>query len=190
MHTTSTYESKNEEGIHQEIKNDNEIELNTKNKITAIGALVVPVLSYSFVIINWRLEEIRKLDTTTIKIVKLYKLYHPKADRDRLYVKKKRRRKRPVTNWSDVLYKEGVINIAEYLNIKYAEDLFVNIKNHNSIQPNMNWTTKRAVKDAVEFNHSNENSDKKKRRHSTHKSKIMRVLKEKMEKQSNAWPVY
>ena len=98
MHTTSTYESKNEEGIHQEIKNDNEIELNTKNKITAIGALVVPVLSYSFVIINWRLEEIRKLDTTTIKIVKLYKLYHPKADRDRLYVKKKRRRKRPVTN--------------------------------------------------------------------------------------------
>jgi len=28
-------------------------ELNAKNKITAIGALVVPVLSYSFVIINW-----------------------------------------------------------------------------------------------------------------------------------------
>jgi hypothetical protein len=36
-------------------------ELNTKNKITAIGALAVPVLKYSFGIINWRLEEIKKL---------------------------------------------------------------------------------------------------------------------------------
>jgi hypothetical protein len=35
-------------------------ELNAKNKITAIGALAVPVLRYSFGIINWRLEEIKK----------------------------------------------------------------------------------------------------------------------------------
>jgi hypothetical protein len=33
-------------------------ELNTKNKITAIGILAVPVLRYTFGIINWRLEEI------------------------------------------------------------------------------------------------------------------------------------
>jgi hypothetical protein len=31
-------------------------ELNTKNIITAIGASAVPVLKYSFVIINWKLE--------------------------------------------------------------------------------------------------------------------------------------
>jgi hypothetical protein len=30
-------------------------ELNAKNKITAIGTLAVPVLRYSFGIINWRL---------------------------------------------------------------------------------------------------------------------------------------
>jgi hypothetical protein len=30
-------------------------ELNAKNKITAIGALAVPVLRYSFGMINWRL---------------------------------------------------------------------------------------------------------------------------------------
>jgi len=35
-------------------------ELNTRNKITAIGALAVPVLRYSFGIINWRIEEIKK----------------------------------------------------------------------------------------------------------------------------------
>jgi hypothetical protein len=31
-------------------------ELRAKSKITAIGALGVPVLRYSFGIINWRLE--------------------------------------------------------------------------------------------------------------------------------------
>jgi hypothetical protein len=35
-------------------------ELNTRNKITAIGALAVPVLRYSLCIINWRIEDIKK----------------------------------------------------------------------------------------------------------------------------------
>jgi hypothetical protein len=34
-------------------------ELNSRNKNTEIGALAVPVLRYSFGIINWRLEEIK-----------------------------------------------------------------------------------------------------------------------------------
>jgi len=33
--------------------------LNAKNKITAIEALAIPILRYSFCIINWRLKEIR-----------------------------------------------------------------------------------------------------------------------------------
>ena len=37
-----------------------ESELNARNKITAIGALAVLVLRYSFGIINWRIEEIKK----------------------------------------------------------------------------------------------------------------------------------
>jgi hypothetical protein len=35
-------------------------ELNSRNKITAIGELGVLVLRYSFGIINWRIEEIKK----------------------------------------------------------------------------------------------------------------------------------
>jgi len=35
-------------------------ELNAKNKITATGALAIPVLTHSFDIINWRLEETKK----------------------------------------------------------------------------------------------------------------------------------
>jgi len=36
-------------------------ELNARNKITAIGAIAVPLLGYSFDIINWRNEEIKKV---------------------------------------------------------------------------------------------------------------------------------
>ena len=36
-------------------------ELKARNKITAIGALAVPVLRYSSGIINWRIEEIKKV---------------------------------------------------------------------------------------------------------------------------------
>ena len=35
-------------------------ELNGRNKIKAIGAQAVPLLRYSFGIINWRIEEIKK----------------------------------------------------------------------------------------------------------------------------------
>jgi hypothetical protein len=37
-------------------------ELSAKNKIQAIGSLAVPVLEYSFGIINWHQEELQNLD--------------------------------------------------------------------------------------------------------------------------------
>jgi hypothetical protein len=58
-------------------------EFNAKNMTTAIGALTVPVLRYSFDIINWRLEETRKIDWKTKKIILVYKLHHQKADMDK-----------------------------------------------------------------------------------------------------------
>ena len=36
-------------------------EKNARNKITATGVLEVPVLKYSFGIINWRIQDIKKL---------------------------------------------------------------------------------------------------------------------------------
>jgi hypothetical protein len=42
-------------------------ELSEKNKMQAIGSLEVPVLRYSFGIINWHQEEIQKLDRKTKK---------------------------------------------------------------------------------------------------------------------------
>jgi len=47
-------------------------ELNARNKITAIGALAVPGLRYSFGIINWRTEEIKQIDRKTRKMLTTY----------------------------------------------------------------------------------------------------------------------
>jgi hypothetical protein len=64
-------------------------ELKARSKITGIGALAVPVLRYSFGVINWRIEEIKQIDRKTRKMLKMYIMHHPKADIDRLYVKSK-----------------------------------------------------------------------------------------------------
>ena len=112
-------------------------ELNARNKITAIGALAVPVLRYSCGIINWRIEEIKEIDRKTRKMQTLYKMHHTKADIHRLYVNRKEGGRGLVQ--VEVAYKAEIINIAEYLNTKYKEDQFVNtIKVHESTQPNMN----------------------------------------------------
>jgi len=54
-------------------------ELNARNKITAIGAQAVPVLRYSIGIINWRTEEIKKIDRKTRKMLTMYKNASPNS---------------------------------------------------------------------------------------------------------------
>ena len=94
-------------------------ELNAKNKITAIGALAVPVLRYSFGIINWRIEELKQIDRKTRKMLTMYKMHHPKADIDRLYVKRKEGGRGLMQ--VEAAYKAKIINIAEYLNTNYKK---------------------------------------------------------------------
>ena len=58
--------------------------------IQAIGSLAVPVLRYSFGIINWPLEELQKLDREIRKLLTIHGQHHPKADVDRLYIPRKK----------------------------------------------------------------------------------------------------
>jgi hypothetical protein len=74
----------------------------------------------------------------------MYKMHHPRADIDRLYVKRKEGGRGLVQ--VVLVYKREIINIAEYLNRKYKGDQFVNIvKNHESTQPNINSIFKLAA---------------------------------------------
>ena len=64
-------------------------ELNSASKITAINTLAVPVVAYSFNIVNWNASELKKLDTKTRKFLNMHKMHHPKSDVDKLYVARK-----------------------------------------------------------------------------------------------------
>ena len=91
-----------------------------------------------------------KIDRKTGTVLKVYKVHHPKAETGILYVKRKGGRG---LLQIEATYKAEIISIVEYLSIKYAEDQFVNIvKSHNSNQPNMNSTIKRAAKVAEALN--------------------------------------
>ena len=149
-------------------------ELNARNKITAIGALAVPALRYSFGIINWRIEAIKEIDKKTRKMRTMYKMHHTKADIDRLYVKRKEGGRGLVQ--VEAAYKAETINITEYLNTNYKEGLFVNIvKNHESTQPNMNSVLKLATKIIEELNQPHVKSDGA--QHT--KGRLREILKEK-----------
>jgi len=66
-------------------------ELSAKNKIQAMRSLAVPVLRYTFGIVNRRQEELQKLDRTTRKLLIIHGQRCPKADVDCLYVPRNRK---------------------------------------------------------------------------------------------------
>ena len=90
----------------------------------------------------------------------MYKVHHPKADIDRLYTYVKRKGGGRGLVQIEAAYKAEIINIAEYLNTNYKEDQFVNIvKNHESIQTNMNSLLKLATKMIEELSRLHVKSD-------------------------------
>jgi len=87
-------------------------------------------------------------------------VHHPKADIDRLYVKRKEGGGGLVQ--VKAAYKAEITNIAEYLNTNYKVDQFLNIvKSYESIQPTMNSIIKIAAKITEGLSQPNEKSDAK-----------------------------
>ena len=61
-------------------------ELNARNKIAAINTLAVPVILYSYGVIDWKLVEIQDLDRITRKKLCMNWMLAMKADVDRIYL--------------------------------------------------------------------------------------------------------
>jgi hypothetical protein len=90
----------------------------------------------------------------------MYKMHHPKADIDRLYVKRKEGGRGLVQ--VEAACKTEIINIAEYLNTNYKGDQFVHfVKNRESTQPNMNSIIKLAAKITEDLSQLNGKNDTK-----------------------------
>ena len=66
-------------------------ELKLKSKLEANNILAMPVFTYSFNIINWNLEEIRRMDRKIQKLMTLNMMHHPNVDVSRMYAPRKER---------------------------------------------------------------------------------------------------
>ena len=63
-------------------------ELNSKNRVTTINKLAIPVITYSFNIIDWNLSEVKRLGIKVRKTMTTPSIHHPKTNIHRLYLPK------------------------------------------------------------------------------------------------------
>ena len=100
-------------------------ELNGRNKMEAINSLAVPVAQYSFGIIDWKISEIKKIDTKTCKLLNMHKMLHPKSDVKRLYLPRKGGGQGLIK--LETAFKAATIGLDHYLKYKegqYPKEVF------------------------------------------------------------------
>ena len=88
--------------------------LNGKNKIKAINSWAVTILIYGAGVLKCRVDELEELDRKTRKLLAMGKWLHSKNDLDRLYARRKERRRRLTSYESTVRIEEN--NLGCYLN--------------------------------------------------------------------------
>ena len=52
-------------------------ELNASSRVDAMNYLALPVVTYSFTVINWSLTEIKKFDIKIRKLLTMHRIHHP-----------------------------------------------------------------------------------------------------------------
>ncbi|KAL0266345.1 UNVERIFIED_CONTAM: hypothetical protein PYX00_008916 [Menopon gallinae] len=100
----------------QRLKSILKSRLNGKNIVTAINTSAVPVLAYSFGIINWTKGDLNKLKTKTHKILTHHRIHHPRSAVERLTIPRKAgsRGLIDITN----LHNKTVRNLREFFKTK------------------------------------------------------------------------
>eukprot|EP00794_Sanderia_malayensis_P013027 gene13027-14365_t len=88
-------------------------ELNSKNRIEAVNTLAVPVVQYSYNIINWNLPDLQRMDRKTRKLLNANKMLHPKSDVDRLYLPRKEGGRGLIQ--LELTYKTSTVGMKHYL---------------------------------------------------------------------------
>ena len=117
-------------------------ELNSKNRITAINTLALPVVTYSFNIINWNLCEIKRIDTKIRKLFTCNRMLHPKSDVDRLYLPRNKGGRGMIQ--IELSYKTSTIGLSNYLD--NTEDWMLQLVNRHENSKKLHSVTKESDK--------------------------------------------
>ena len=88
-------------------------ELNSANRIEAVNTLAMPFVQYSFNLINWTLQDLRRIDTKIRKLLTCFKMHHPKADKGRLYLPRSKGDRSLIQ--TELTYKTTTIGLHKYL---------------------------------------------------------------------------
>ena len=75
---------------YRRIRTITKSELNAIKRMETINTLATLLVTFSFNIVDWKMEEIRKLDRKTRKILTMERMHHPRADVDRTYLPRNR----------------------------------------------------------------------------------------------------
>ena len=129
-------------------------ELNSKNRIEAINTLAVPVVQYSFNIINWTLADLNRLDTKTCKLLTSNKMHHPKADVDRLYLPRSSGGRAMIE--LETSYKTTTIGMQKYLTV--SNDWMIQLVHQHEENKKLHSIVKEARRFKREFGLENENT--------------------------------
>ena len=130
-------------------------ELNSKNRIEAINSLAIPVVQYSFNILNWNLSELQRLDTKTRKLMTSNKMHHPKADIDRLYLPRSIGGRGMIQ--IELSYKTTTIGMSTYLNT--SKDWMLALVLQHEREKKLHSITKESQKFARELEYNETNNE-------------------------------
>ena len=114
-------------GYYRRIRLVTKSELNSINRMKVINTLAIPVLAYSFNILDWKLEEIRKIDRKTRKLLTLERMHHPKSDVGRLCLPRNESGRGLIQ--LETAYKTTAIGTDTYLKTK-NDSLLRIVRNH------------------------------------------------------------
>ena len=90
-----------------------ETELNGRNVIVAVNELILPLITYSFGILNWLESELKGFDVQIRKLLNMYQMFNVNSDVDRLYVPRKSGGRGLISVWD--AFKANICRVAHVL---------------------------------------------------------------------------
>ena len=117
-------------------------ELNNKNRMSAINALALPVITYSFGIIDWFQHEINEIDVKTRKKLHAYKCIHKNMCLPRLYLPRREAGLGLIE--VDQAHRTTIVGLKTYLEENHNEMLKIT-REHDNRKPPRTSIIKKAI---------------------------------------------
>ena len=74
-------------------------ELNARNLFQAINESILPLITYSFGVVNWNENDLKGFDTQIRKMLNMYRVFELKSDVDRLYLPREKGGRGLISVW-------------------------------------------------------------------------------------------